>query len=172
MKLSDWARKEKIWNIGYRHGRSRKLSSWTNTLIRDRLMDRCERLGVRVVHQSSAYRSQRCNACGLVRKSSRKGKEYGCPNCGSHMDADLNAAMNHETALPDIPWNLRKLNLNRKGFFWTEEEFINRLVPIMKDNFKRVWDYAEEHGVTMRRAAFLVAIKRVADALKIKGFFL
>ena len=114
---------EKIWNIGYRHGRSRKLSSWTNTLIRDRLMDRCARLGVRVVHQSSAYRSQRCNACGLVRKSSRKGKEYGCPNCGSHIDADLNAAMNHETALPDIPWNLRKLNLNRKGFFWTEEGF-------------------------------------------------
>ena len=58
------------------------------------------------------------------------------------------------------------------GFFWTEEEYNNRLVPIMKDNFKRVWDYAEEHGVTMRRAAFLVAIKRVADALKIKGFFL
>ena len=58
------------------------------------------------------------------------------------------------------------------GFFWTEEEYNNRLVPIMKDNFKRVWDYAQEHNVKMRRAAFLVAIKRVADELKIKGFFL
>lgn len=58
------------------------------------------------------------------------------------------------------------------GFFWTEEEYNNRLVPIMKDNFKRVWDYAQEHNVKMRRAAFLVAIKRVADGLKIKGFFL
>ncbi len=58
------------------------------------------------------------------------------------------------------------------GFFWTEEEYNSRLVPIMKDNFKRVWDYAQEHGVKMRRAAFLVAIKRVADELKIKGFFL
>ena len=58
------------------------------------------------------------------------------------------------------------------GFFWTEEEYNNRLVPIMKDNFKRVWDYSQQHGVKMRRAAFLVAIKRVADALKLKGFFL
>ncbi len=58
------------------------------------------------------------------------------------------------------------------GFFWTEEEYNNRLVPIMKDNFKRVWDYSQEHDVKMRRAAFLVAIKRVADGLKLKGFFL
>ncbi len=58
------------------------------------------------------------------------------------------------------------------GFFWTEEEYNSRLVPIMKDNFKRVWDYAQEHNEKMRRAAFLVAIKRVADGLKLKGFFL
>lgn len=58
------------------------------------------------------------------------------------------------------------------GFFWTEEEYNNRLVPIMKENFARVWNYAEEHNKKMRRAAFLVAIKRVADALKMKGYFL
>lgn len=58
------------------------------------------------------------------------------------------------------------------GFFWTEEEYNSRLVPIMKDNFKRVWDYSKEHNVKMRRAAFLVAIKRVADGLKLKGLFL
>lgn len=61
---------------------------------------------------------------------------------------------------------------NMAGFFWSEEEYNDRLVPIMKDNFKRVWDYAQDHNVKMRRAAFLVAIKRVADELKIKGFFL
>ncbi|MDL2298043.1 Glu/Leu/Phe/Val dehydrogenase [Synergistaceae bacterium OttesenSCG-928-D05] len=58
------------------------------------------------------------------------------------------------------------------GFFWTEEEYNNRLVPIMKDNFARVWDYAQKNNKKMRRAAFLVAIKRVADALQMKGFFL
>ena len=61
---------------------------------------------------------------------------------------------------------------NLAGFFWTEEEYNNRLVPIMTDNFHRVWNYAEAHGVKMRRAAFLVAIKRVADAVKMRGTFL
>jgi len=58
------------------------------------------------------------------------------------------------------------------GFFWTEKEYNDRLVPIMTDNFHRVWDYAKQHNVKMRRAAFLVAIKRVADGLKLKGIFL
>jgi len=58
------------------------------------------------------------------------------------------------------------------GFFWTEKEYNDRLVPIMTDNFHRVWDYANQHNVKMRRAAFLVAIKRVADGLKLKGIFL
>ena len=58
------------------------------------------------------------------------------------------------------------------GFFWTEEEYNNRLVPLMRDNFHRVWSYAQDHNVKMRRAAFLVAIKRVADELKMKGMFL
>ena len=61
---------------------------------------------------------------------------------------------------------------NLSGFFWTEEEYNNRLIPIMTDNFHRVWSYAQEHKKKMRRAAFLVAIKRVADAVKLKGVFL
>lgn len=61
---------------------------------------------------------------------------------------------------------------NLNGFFWTEEEYNNRLIPIMTDNFYRVWNYAKSNDVKMRRAAFLVAIKRVADALQMKGLFL
>ena len=58
------------------------------------------------------------------------------------------------------------------GFFWTEEEYNERLVAIMKDNFKRVKEYAEANNKLMRRAAFLVAIQRVAEATELKGFFL
>lgn len=61
---------------------------------------------------------------------------------------------------------------NLNGFFWTEEEYNNRLIPIMTDNFYRVWNYAKNNDVKMRRAAFLVAIKRVADAVKMRGTFL
>ena len=58
------------------------------------------------------------------------------------------------------------------GFFWTEEEYLKRLHIIMTDNFKRVWDYAKEKNVKMRRAAFMVAIQRVADAVRLRGTFL
>ncbi|MDR1944192.1 MAG: glutamate dehydrogenase, partial [Synergistaceae bacterium] len=61
---------------------------------------------------------------------------------------------------------------NLNGFFWTEEEYNHRLIPIMTDNFYRVWNYSKTHEVKMRRAAFLVAIKRVADAVKMRGTFL
>jgi glutamate dehydrogenase/leucine dehydrogenase len=61
---------------------------------------------------------------------------------------------------------------NLSGFFWTEEEYNHRLIPIMTDNFHRVLNYARTHEVKMRRAAFLVAIKRVADAVKMRGTFL
>ncbi len=58
------------------------------------------------------------------------------------------------------------------GFFWTEKEYNDRLLHIMRDNFKRVWDFSLEHNVKMRRAAFLAAIKRVADATELRGVYL
>lgn len=59
----------------------------------------------------------------MVRKANRKKKEYSCKNCGLMLDADLNAALNHEIDLPSIPYALRQQELNRTGFFWKEEGF-------------------------------------------------
>jgi glutamate dehydrogenase (NAD(P)+) len=42
----------------------------------------------------------------------------------------------------------------------------------MKDNFQRVWTYAKDKNVKMRRAAFMAAIQRVADAVRMRGVFL
>jgi len=111
---------EKIWNINYKSGTSRKLSHWTNSNIVDKIESRCESEGVLLKLQSSTYRSQRCSACGVVLKSNRKGKEYICKHCGNVIDADFNASLNHEIELPEIPYNLRILKLNRKGFLWLE----------------------------------------------------
>ena len=60
---------------------------------------------------------------------------------------------------------------NLQGFFWTEEEYNNRLIHIMKGNFKLVWDYAQAKNVKMRRAAFMAAIQRVADVEALRGIF-
>ena len=127
---------ERIWNINYKSKRSRLMSHWVNTLIRDKVESVGEELGVQINLQSSAYRSQRCSECGMVRKSNRKGKVYTCKHCGLIIDADYNASKNHEQNLPKIPYNFRKLNMNRKGFFWLnsglfglEGESLQSLLP-------------------------------------------
>lgn len=113
---------EKIWNIGYKSGKSRKMSHWQNTLIRDKVINLCEMNGVHFVEQSSTYASQRCFCCGNVRKSNRKGKIYDCKNCSNVDDADHNAALNHSIYLPEITYDFRNLKLNRKdGFIWNSE---------------------------------------------------
>lgn len=112
-------RLEKIWNIGFRNRASKKLSHWQNTVIRDKVESKCRDEGVRFMLSSSTYRSQRCSACGNVRKANRKGKTYECKNCGSKLDSDLNAAINHSVDLPEIPYALRKSRKNLgSGFFW------------------------------------------------------
>ena len=76
------------------------MQAWTNADIQRKVLMLAEDQNVSVKLQSSAYRSQRCSCCGMVRKANRKGKVYSCKGCGFVCDADLNAARNHEQDLP------------------------------------------------------------------------
>jgi transposase len=117
-------RLERIWNIGYKSKTNRLMSHWTNTIIRDKVISICEETGVQLIHQASTYMSQRCSDCGVVRKANRKGKVYSCKHCLLEIDADYNASLNHSMNLPEIPYTLRKLQLNRgNGFYWSETGF-------------------------------------------------
>ena len=110
---------EKITNINYGRNTSRKMKHWSNPEIVTRLAQVAEEFGVRINLQSNAYRSQRCSGCGHVLKKARKGKLYVCPLCGLVIDADINAAKNHEAELPDIPHSTEFSRLARtEGFYW------------------------------------------------------
>ena len=110
---------EKITNINYGRNPSRKMKHWSNPEIVTRLAQVAEEFGVRINLQSNAYRSQRCSRCGHVLKKARKGKLYICPICGLVMDADINAAKNHEIELPAIPHSTEFSRLAKaEGFFW------------------------------------------------------
>ncbi len=111
---------ENVSNFRYKKRTSKLLNSWTNTAIREKLIDTCNLYGVHVELQSSAYRSQRCSNCGFVCKSNRKGKGFSCKRCRFSTDADLNGSLNHEADLPSIPFGLRHLD-NKNGFFWKED---------------------------------------------------
>ncbi|HXJ16799.1 MAG TPA: Glu/Leu/Phe/Val dehydrogenase [Candidatus Polarisedimenticolia bacterium] len=60
---------------------------------------------------------------------------------------------------------------DRQGFFWRESEVNERLRDVMERSFDEVVRYAEVHGVSNRIAAYILAIDRVARALKLRGFY-
>mgnify|MGYP003394136206 CR=1 FL=1 len=101
---------------------NRNLQHWTPGLIERRLMLKAEEHGVRVLLLDPAYRSQRCSSCGYVHKQNRKGLEFKCLGCSRSANADLNAALNNSLNLSTLPSDLRSRHLNRKGFYWYENQ--------------------------------------------------
>lgn len=59
---------------------------------------------------------------------------------------------------------------NAYNYYWTEEEVLAKLKPIMDDSFDAVWAAKEEHEVDMRTAAYTVAMARVAEAMRLRGW--
>jgi glutamate dehydrogenase (NAD(P)+) len=60
---------------------------------------------------------------------------------------------------------------DRQGFFWRESEVNERLLDVMENAFDEVVRYAELHQVNNRIAAYMLAIDRVASALKLRGIY-
>jgi glutamate dehydrogenase (NAD(P)+) len=58
-----------------------------------------------------------------------------------------------------------------QSFFWSEQEINERLADIMKRSFADVLSMSQEKEVDMRTAAYILAIKRVADATMIRGIY-
>jgi glutamate dehydrogenase (NAD(P)+) len=80
--------------------------------------------------------------------------------------------------IPDILANAGGVSVSyfewvqdRQGFFWRESEVNERLRDIMEHSFDEVVRYAETHGVNNRIAAYMLAIDRVAIALKLRGIY-
>ncbi|MGE5176681.1 MAG: Glu/Leu/Phe/Val family dehydrogenase [Hyphomicrobiales bacterium] len=60
---------------------------------------------------------------------------------------------------------------DRQGFFWLEDEVNQRLEQIMVRAFHDVATMADEHKVSFRVAAFMLAIKRVVDVIMLRGVY-
>jgi glutamate dehydrogenase (NAD(P)+) len=57
------------------------------------------------------------------------------------------------------------------SFFWSEDEINNRLVKIMRTAFDAIWQVAEEHGVSLRTATYIVACHRILRARDLRGLY-
>ncbi|HYH28289.1 MAG TPA: Glu/Leu/Phe/Val dehydrogenase [Actinomycetota bacterium] len=58
-----------------------------------------------------------------------------------------------------------------QAYFWTEEEVNQRLRTIMERSYLDVLGLAEERGITMRQAATILGVRRVAEAHTTRGLF-
>ena len=60
---------------------------------------------------------------------------------------------------------------DRQGFFWNEQLVNERLQEIMDESFDAVVAYATAHKVNNRIAAYMLALDRVAHAIKLRGIY-
>jgi glutamate dehydrogenase (NAD(P)+) len=60
---------------------------------------------------------------------------------------------------------------NLQYFYWDEAETNTRLAQIMRRAFQDVWTMAQEKKVSLRIAAQMLALSRVAEAIRLRGIF-
>jgi len=82
------------------------------------------------------------------------------------------------TVVPDILANAGGVTVSyfewvqdRMGYFWTEDVVNSRLEQTMIASFRDVDALAKQHDVTLRIAAYMLAIDRVATVYRLRGIF-
>ena len=58
-----------------------------------------------------------------------------------------------------------------QSFFWEESEINRRLEEVMTEALGATWSSAKEHGVSLRLGAYVVAVDRVAEAIRERGIY-
>lgn len=60
---------------------------------------------------------------------------------------------------------------NRYGYYWSEEEVEEKQEVEMVNAFNDIWALSEEYNVTLRDAAYMISVKKVADVMKLRGWY-
>jgi glutamate dehydrogenase (NAD(P)+) len=92
--------------------------------------------------------------------------------------ADSILAEKRVFVIPDILANAGGVTVSyfewvqdRQGYFWTEAQVNEQLEQIMVTSFNDVIGYAAKHSVNNRTAAYMLALDRVANAIKLRGLY-
>ena len=92
--------------------------------------------------------------------------------------ADSILSENGIFVIPDILANAGGVTVSyfewvqdRMGYFWTEDDVNGRLEQMMVTSFHDVISFSEKHQVNNRKAAYMLAIDRVANAIRRRGLY-
>lgn len=91
-------------------------------------------------------------------------------------EADVVLAKKNILVVPDVLANAGGVAVsyfeqvqNAYGYYWKENEVLEKLEEKMTDAFNKVWEEKRRLSTTMRMGAYALAIKRVAAAMKDRG---
>jgi len=99
-------------------------------------------------------------------------------NGPTHSGADAVLQNKGIVVIPDILANAGGVTVsyfewvqNRQGYFWPLDQVNSRLERVMLEAFDAVWSCAEKHKVTLRIGAYILAIDKVSQTLKMRGIY-
>ena len=58
---------------------------------------------------------------------------------------------------------------NRQGFYWGIDEIHERLRTVMEREGRAIWDVSRDKGISVRTAAYVCALGRLAEAIEAHG---
>lgn len=60
---------------------------------------------------------------------------------------------------------------NLQGYYWSEKEVEEKQEAEMVKAFNAIWKLKDEYKVTVREAAYMLSVKKVADVMKLRGWY-
>lgn len=93
-------------------------------------------------------------------------------------EADAILKENGVVVVPDILANAGGVTVSYfewiqglQHYFWDLSEVVARLERVMEQAFSRVADLSEKEGITLRAAALMLGVGRVANAIRLRGVY-
>ncbi|MEK4648214.1 Glu/Leu/Phe/Val dehydrogenase [Exiguobacterium sp. FSL W8-0210] len=59
---------------------------------------------------------------------------------------------------------------NNQGYYWTEEEVHEKLEKVLVNSFNQVYQTAQTRNVDMRLAAYMIGVRKMAEASRFRGW--